>query len=403
MLYPLSLGASTGKLEEVYLSKGEQIELKIKGFASFSIGNKEVIHSKFYAAQSKLLVKGNSMGFSDIVVWRKNGSKIIYNVYVVSKREQLKFSQIANDFKQIGLQTQLTNKKIIVNGLIKTPFSLILYKEFISQYKNDVISFVGLEISFVKKQIVLIYQDLGPKLEKIECSRSIQNINCFVSPYNSKESYNSKYAHINFSHFPQNYKNKNFEVLISIYKLTFAKGEQSSLGAYQASASVQELSSNPKNLIDNNLFRLSNQQAKSQLLAKPKFVTSIGSKQSLQLGSDIPYTTSSQTQTNTEWIFAGLKIETLLEVDEGKIKLTNKTQVTSPGDKSIQGGKSTSQVFLTPGKEQLLFDINYESVLNQSKSFPILGKIPLLKRLFISDEDSSTNSELIAYITIKEI
>ena len=75
--------ANTLKSDEFFISKGEQIEINIKDLGSFSIGNKEVITSKFYEAKAKLLVKGKSLGFSDLVIWKNNGSKRNVHFYVV--------------------------------------------------------------------------------------------------------------------------------------------------------------------------------------------------------------------------------------------------------------------------------------------------------------------------------
>lgn len=406
MIYNISSHASSENHEDLYLAKGEQTEIQAGRIESFSVGNKEVLASKYYEQKQQILIKGKSIGYTDLIIWDKNKTKKSFNIYIVSKREQLKFSQIANDFKNIGLKTQLTNKKIILQGSIKSNKDLRLYHSFKQIYDVNIISFVEVSKELLKENIAKVYQELGPNIDQIECQSNIDIINCTISPFTNNSKHLRKLSalyNIHFSPFEENFDTSNFEVQLTIYKVNFTKGSHESFGGYQASSTVQEMSQDSKNLINNNLFQLSGQQAKSQLLAKPKFITSLNEKQSVQLGSEVAYTTTSQNGSNTDWIFAGLKIDTTMKLVNGQLKLSQKTQITNPIKDAIQGGKSQSNIFLTPGDEQLLFDISYDSLINQKQAFPILGQIPILKKLFSNSEEFKSEAKLVAYIKVRKI
>ena len=84
------------------LAKGEQKEISLEGLKNFSVGNQEVISYKWMPKLGKLLVKGKKVGFTDLVVWSKNG-KENFSIYVLSKQKFLKTFQLADALKNLNL------------------------------------------------------------------------------------------------------------------------------------------------------------------------------------------------------------------------------------------------------------------------------------------------------------
>jgi Flp pilus assembly secretin CpaC len=72
LLLPVAAFAQM-RASDIILSKGEQKELSFPGLKNFSVGNAEIISYKFMPKSGKLLVKGKSVGFTDLIVWTEKG------------------------------------------------------------------------------------------------------------------------------------------------------------------------------------------------------------------------------------------------------------------------------------------------------------------------------------------
>ena len=75
-----AFASASSKQKNIFLAKGEQIELDINNLDSFSIGNSEVVQCKYLSKTKKFLVKGKMLGFSDLII--KSGEDQIYHIYV---------------------------------------------------------------------------------------------------------------------------------------------------------------------------------------------------------------------------------------------------------------------------------------------------------------------------------
>ncbi len=151
--------------------------IKTKELARFSMGNKEVISSQYYAAKRKATSKGQELGFSDLVVWNQEGAKKDYHFYVVSKREQLTNFQLANDFKSLGLEVKAMAYELLVKGNLRPLEDLRLFNLYMKRteqtYKHGALS-----NDLQRELIARIYIALRPKSTKLICSPVETNIEC---------------------------------------------------------------------------------------------------------------------------------------------------------------------------------------------------------------------------------
>lgn len=400
--------ANTLKSDEFFISKGEQIEINIKDLGSFSIGNKEVITSKFYEAKAKLLVKGKSLGFSDLVIWKKNGSKRNVHFYVVSKREQLKTFQLANDFKSIGLQVKALAFELLVRGELKSLNALKMFNLYIARNKERVISMVSMSSTLKREVIKNIYLKLRGHSEGLTCISSNTSFEClydkleadFPTIKNLKKRYN-----VTFLSRASSFISDNFLIEMKIIKTDDSNLSSLGLGLNKFGSTLSDFLNNGASaLVKENNMLLSLEQVRSMVVSSPSIVTTIGRASKVQLGAEIPITTKHQNgHSSTMFKFAGLQLQAKLELFHNKIRLGVTTELTYPSDKLVRGSKSESDFYPILGEYKKAFQISYTSSSHNIQGVPGLYKIPIIRHLFSLDNEQKSTQRLIGFIKVTRL
>ncbi|MEX0798955.1 MAG: hypothetical protein WD025_05905, partial [Bacteriovoracaceae bacterium] len=286
------------KSNEHFLAKGEQVELAMQDLESFSVGNKEVVKSKFYAAKGKLLVKGRSLGFSDLVVWTKRGVKVSHHFYVVSKREQLTSFQLANDFKSLGLNVKALAFELLVSGELDSLQELSLFNLYMRKNRDKVINMVKLSQKLKNKIISNIYLKLSNDSSLLICSPVQTQIECLYEGMDTNSPKVKKVARDYMAAFtPRSHKFavSNYKIEFKVFKTDKNEMTNLGLGLDKLGARVGDLlNGSPETLVQENRLFFSNKDLASKVVSSPAILTNLNHQSSIQLGAEIPVVSQNQ-------------------------------------------------------------------------------------------------------------
>jgi type IV pilus assembly protein PilQ len=158
-------------------------------------------------------------------------------------------------------------------------------------------------------------------------------------------------------------------------------------------------------LLDLELAAMEN-EGQVRIISSPHLMTTDRAPALIEAGSEIPYQEKSRYGTNIAFKKAVLSLQVTPEVTPaGKILLKLEVHHDKPGTPgiertpSIDTQKLKTQVLLESGETVVLGGI-YETVRQQSTyRVPVLGKMPILGRLFSQKGKMDTTRELLVFVT----
>ncbi|NJD63554.1 MAG: type IV pilus secretin PilQ, partial [Deltaproteobacteria bacterium] len=147
---------------------------------------------------------------------------------------------------------------------------------------------------------------------------------------------------------------------------------------------------------------------KGRVISSPKVITIDNKEATIEQGTQIPYSTVSASGTNTQFVDAtlSLKVTPHITPDGGvimKLEAKNDSQgeVGASGQPAINKKKATTEVLVRDGETAVIGGILQINRTENQSAVPWLSKIPILGYLFRHDSTSSTNRELLIFITPK--
>jgi type IV pilus assembly protein PilQ len=147
---------------------------------------------------------------------------------------------------------------------------------------------------------------------------------------------------------------------------------------------------------------------KGKVVSSPKVVTIDNKEALIEQGTQIPYSTVSASGTNTQFVDATLSLKVTPHITpEGsvimKLEAKNDSQgdVGASGQPAINKKKATTEVLVRDGETAVIGGILQVSRTENLAAVPWLSKIPVLGYLFKNTTNSSTNRELLIFITPK--
>ena len=150
------------------------------------------------------------------------------------------------------------------------------------------------------------------------------------------------------------------------------------------------------------------QEGTAEVVASPRVVTTDQHPALIEQGTEIPYSTSSQNGTNTEFKKAVLKLEVTPHITpDDNIIMDLVILKDRPilevigGEPPIETKRVESTVLVKNGETIVLGGIFEEEKSSGTDSIPYLGKIPGLGRLFRRDRSDSLKRELLVFVTPK--
>jgi hypothetical protein len=386
---------------QLFLARGEQEELKIKDLGNFSVGNPQVLAVKYRSKQKQLLLKGKSIGFSDLIIWHRD-KKITYKVFVISKKEQLKRLSIIDGLRKIGLNGELHSGIIFVSGNISN-LAQYLHVKKLKRERPEIIWHICIDQKLRNEIIADIYATLyGKNISFINCEQLELAFNCYYqgTMNNFHRSYlESKYL-INF--LPtQNSKDQNFFLEFKIIQIEHYQNKAISTGLEKISSSIGDLIKF-NDFIQGQTITLEGQKINATLLANPKSIITMKTPVTISLGAEVPFSQTSNNGVNTQWKFAGLKIKSDLQREESKLLLNYQTDFTRPVGDLISGSTGKGAVYLKQNDFVRVFEITFETTQKNHSYLPGIGEIPFLKYLFQGTTSSNGHKQIIGFVKISK-
>lgn len=388
---------------DIILGRGEQKEIQLKAGDSFSLGNSQVISKKVY--KNHLLIKGKSIGFSDLKVLRGKNVVFDYKIYVLPKKQELSFIGISDALKEINLTPQILGEKIKITGTINHIDHYYFLERIISNYKNQIINEIQLNQK-IKNQIIASYyeqfQNLG--IEFHFCKMQDLMVYCYL-PKTSEvdQKIHELFPNRLLTIFYKKNKPKNLKIKLKLIQIENLKGKDFTFGLDQINTNFQNLfEKGVESFIEENKIILSQKNLEAKSIAEPEGIIAVGESLNFEVGSEIPFRADNQFTINTQWKFAGLKIKLKLDEMNNQYWLQYDTELTLPHENAISGSKTNGKLLAQTDYSQSLFQIHYETDSKQESGIPLIKDIPLIGRLFRGTSKLKTYKQLVGIIQINE-
>ncbi len=394
---------------DVILAKGEQRELSFSGLKNFSVGNPEVIAYKFNPKLGKLLVKGKRVGFTDLIVWTKNGKEVL-SLYVLSKQKFLKTFQLADALKNMNLKIDIKGPVMTASGSL-SDFSDYLYLQKIkNQYQDQVFFKITLTQELRNHIIGQIYKKLYANgFSSVTCQIDWLDILCFYEGNENKALLKqlADFYRVNFIEQDSKLRHKNYVLKLKLIQLERMDGREIHMGLDKLQAKLSDIFDfGIRKLIDENMVFLTQSRMDLSSLAEPEMVVNLQTPQLIEIGSQIPYQNIAQQGATViapiDWRFAGLKIKTKITESFGKLLLDYETEFSRPVGQAISGSKETSSALLEVGVPMKIFQIGFQTNSKSRQGIPFISEIPILKHLFESKSDQKTYKQIYGYVVLEE-
>ena len=160
-------------------------------------------------------------------------------------------------------------------------------------------------------------------------------------------------------------------------------------------------------LFDSNRLKIElsalEQEGYSKTISNPRLLAFDNEEATIFQGSEVPYSTTSNEGTQTEFKEAGLKLSvTPSVVGDGTliidVTVNQDTVETNRDNPPITKREISTRLLVRDGGAAILGGIFLHSESNAKRSVPILGDIPLVGRLFSSRENRDDRRELLIFI-----
>jgi hypothetical protein len=394
--------------KDIVLAKGEQKEIALGELTNFSVGNPEVISYRLH--KGKLLVKGKKVGFTDVIVWTKNG-KETFSLYVLSKQKFLKTFQLADALKNLNLEIDIKGPVMTASGTLSEFADYLYLQKIKGQFQEQVFFKIALDPLLRNHIVGQIYKKLYANgFSSVACQVDWLDILCF---YEGSQNENllkqlSSFYRVTFIQQDSRLKHKNYRLKLKLVQLERIDGREIHFGMDAFKTTVGDLFDfGLRKLIEDNTVFLQKSNLDLSTLAEPELVVNLSTPQLIEIGSQIPYQNIS-TQGATviapiDWRFAGLKIKTKITESFGKLLLEYETEFTRPIGQSINGNKEISSALLEVGVPMKIFQIGYQTTAKDRKGIPFLSEIPILKHLFESKSDSANYKQLYGFVELEAV
>lgn len=146
-----------------------------------------------------------------------------------------------------------------------------------------------------------------------------------------------------------------------------------------------------------------------KIVSTPRITTSNGESAEISQGTQIPYSTVSQTGTETKFVDATLKLKVkpvinpdnsmILEIEVSNDSVGSTVATGAGSAPSINTKKAKTKVLIKNGETTVIGGIFIESDIESESGIPLLRDIPILGHLFKSTKKSKDKTELMIFIT----
>ncbi len=407
----LSCSPAVG-FETKILSKGEHLELLRPELTQYTNSSSEVIKTRWEHQTKQLLIKGEKLGFSELIIWNKK-SKEVYKFYVLSKKEHLKLVRSLELLNREGIKAELVGNLISVNSKIQNLHQYLIIQKLLKSSKKIIYHKSSLSKQLQKEIIAKIYLEFQRSgLKNYSCYFENIQISCsysesFKITKDLKKYFHNKYL-ISFTKKINRDGHQNFLVKLMIYQIERTDGEEIGFGLDKLNLSPFDIMDKGlKSLIEGNRGLLNLNHLKVSTLATPEIIMQLNQPAEVQLGSDIPFNNSQGENAIISWKFAGLKLNLKLNEAYSGYQIQYVSELLRPSTgatgTSLSGSKNKSHLNIKIGRPVNLFSIGIKTQNDFESRLPFISKTPLLGSLFTSSSESNNYKHIIALIELKKL
>jgi len=399
--------------ENIIISTGEHKELELKEMQKYTLSNSECLTHKFIPKTKTMLLKGNKVGYAELVVWNKNKQKKTYRVYILTKQKQLQILHLVQTIESTNLKAEVAGPYLLMKGELDALNDYLLIKKLEKENK-DVLQAQGTLSPKLRNQLIAeVYTRLlGEYLDRFGCKDLNYSVICEYSQSHppSKETLEELKNRFSIDFVAiKDIKEKNYLVKLKLIQIEKLDGEELNLGLDKISGNLGELFHEGLiSIIEKNQFLLNKTKVHLSTLAEPETVMRIGQPAEIDVGAEISFPTAKNkgdsVVQSTEWKFAGLRIKLDLNQSGDQFQVNFNTEFSRPvdNDTKISGSKEKSSLNLTLKKPIQLFQIGFKTDGENTSALPWLSAIPILGELFKSKSTQSNYKKISGVIILEE-
>lgn len=391
------------------ISKGQVIEITASGVESYLIANKDIVSAKYDKTLNKFHIKGLMQGYSEIKLLGPSPRTL--KVYVLSKSRQLQLRELKEQLDSLGhTRGKIQGRKLILIGEIQSLNAYRQMKSFIGQNQDLIFSRLTLAPKLSKEIIARVYKKFFEEYyDEVLCQADDFDIICkttstILANKEFIEDLKRRYQ-INFMSSSIFSSRSNYQIELKLFQLEKLDGEELSFGISQLDITLDDLfNSGLKGLSKLAIAKLKNSNIHLSTLATPKAILKLDDPLEIRIGSEIPFTSSTDNQIQTSWKFAGLLLKAKVTRENNLFHVQYQTELTRPlgnADKlHISGNRQKSSFTISLDQSEQIFEIGLKTTSQEKNSLPVLGAIPILGKLFMSKSQVETHKKILAIAKI---
>jgi len=378
----------TTTAKEVYMIKGELVNLKADGLERISVTHPEVADI-VKADEEEILMVGQSVGQTALFVWDKQGKRSLM-VHVFSQDLELVKERLATLFKaadisEATLEIDGHEGKVVIAGDIpkhkKEPFVQIVEK-----FGDDVINLAKDEEIDDLIQIAIQITELSSTLAKslgVDWTAGSRSLRSGTSGTTSGSSSTLAFA------YPE-----------TLPTATGASKDLFKIGDFNRTSALLAT-------VDALIA-----EGKARILSQPKLVVKNAQEASFLIGGEIPIrtTTSSTTGTQENVTFKeyGISMTITPEIKKEKIDITLTIEISDVDSSNAVGDdvaftsrSAQTKLYLDDGQTIILAGLIKQNRSKTVNKVPILGDIPVIGLLFRIESNpiADIDQELVISLT----
>ncbi len=401
------------------LGRGEVREIALPKIAKYTVGNKEVLRVWAKQGPSQLVLKGVKLGSSDLLVWTAGGPPVLYQVIVVSKRQQLAWAKWPPMLSPLGISADYVAGELKLKGQLRDytqylSFAKLFRKAYAESSKKSGVFLwetgnLQLDAQLKKKiQAEVFYLSLKSYRDDLNCTFQDVFLECHHNgllklPSDLKRQLEAKGL---IRWLPvASHPHEQFNIKMVLFQFEKFGGQSVQLGLDLLKGRLEAIfDRGPAFFIKQNEALFNQQSTHASTLAEPQLVVWPGKKGKISIGSDIPFQSKKDEEVVLNWKFAGLKIEVEAVSKGPKVLLQYRAELTYPSPEgNISGSRESSQVLVTPGRPFQLFEIGHRALGTQHSALPLIAKIPVLRSLLSSRDKRQSYKKIVAILTLDKI
>lgn len=378
----------TTTAKDVYMIKGELVNLKADGLERISVTNPEVADI-LRADEEEILMVGQSVGQTALFLWDKQGKRSLL-VHVFSQDLELVKERLGALFKAAGitettLEIDEREGKVVALGDIPK-YKKEQFTQIVDKFGDDVIDLTKEEEIDDLIQIAVQITELSSTLSKslgVDWTAGARSLRSGTSGTASGSSSTFAFA------YPE-----------TLPTATGASKDLFKLGDFNRTSALLAT-------VDALIA-----EGKARILSQPKLVVKNAQEASFLIGGEIPIrtTTSSTTGTQENVTFKayGISMTITPEIKKEKIDITLNVEISDVDSSNAVGSNvaftsrsAQTRLYLDDGQTIILAGLIKQNRSKVVNKVPILGDIPIVGLLFRieSNPAADIDQELVISLT----